>query len=211
MVGSNAKKETRYHSPLRQRQAAETRRIILEAALSLFGSNGWAATTLTAVAEEAGVSVDAVYSGFGTKSALLMEVVETALVGDDEDAPMADRPDFAVLGEGDLEERVRAGVRYTMATYQRSVPILQALREAGASDDVAQERSARFDRDRHELMSVGMTLMMDTAAPDEVTDAVWALVSPEVFVHLRDGRDWDWNRLEDFFVELTQFAIDRAR
>lgn len=211
MVGSNAKKETRYHSPLRQRQAAETRRIILEAALSLFGSNGWAATTLTAVAEEAGVSVDAVYSGFGTKSALPMEVVETAVVGDDEAAGMADRPDFAVLGEGDLEARLRAGVRYTLATYQRSVPILQALREAGASDDAARARSQRFDDDRRELMALGLALMMGTTAPDEVTDAVWALVSPEVFVHLRDGRGWDEDRIEDFFVETAQFAIDRAR
>lgn len=209
MVGSNAK-ESRYHSPLRQRQAAETRRIIIEAALSLFGSNGWAATTLTAVAEEAGVSVDAVYSGFGTKAALLMEVVETALVGDGEAAPMADRPDFAVLGDGDPADRVRAGVRYTMERYQRVVPVLQALREAGASDGVAQERSDRFDNDRRDLMALGMTLMMDTAVADEVTDAVWALVSPEVFVHLRDGRGWDGDRIEDFFVEVTQFAIDRA-
>lgn len=184
--------------------------MILEAALSLFGSNGWAATTLTAVAEEAGVSVDAVYSGFGTKSSLLMEVVEIALVGDDEAAPMADRPDFALIGQGDRVERVRAGVRYTMTTYQRAVPILRALREAGASDDAARERNERFNRDRHELIATGMTLIMGTAAPDEVTDVVWALVSPEVFVHLRDGRNWDWSRLEDFFAELTQSAIDNA-
>lgn len=202
---------SRYHSPLRKRQAAETRRIILEAALSLFSSDGWTATTLTAVAEKAGVSVDAIYSGFGTKSALLMEVVEIALVGDDEEAAMADRPDFALLGDGDFDERVRAGARYTMATYKRSTPILAALREAGASDDAARLRSERFDVDRYELMSAGMSLILGTEAPDEITDVVWALVSPEVFVYLRDGRGWDWDRLEDLFVELTQSAIDNSR
>lgn len=202
---------SRYHSPLRERQAAETRRIILEAAYSLFAANGWAATTITAIADEAGVSVDAIYAGFGSKSALLLHVVEIALVGDDEAAPMADRPDFARFADGDRDERVRTGVTYTMSTYERAAPILAALREAAASDDAARERAARFDRDRHELMATGMTLIMGAEAPDEVVDVVWALVSPEVYTHLRDGRGWDTDRIEDLFVTLTRSAIDAAR
>jgi AcrR family transcriptional regulator len=201
---------SRYHSPLRERQAAATRRCILDAALVMFGASGWAATTLAAIAGEAGVSVDTIYSTFGTKSALLMEVVEIALVGDDEEAAMADRPDFALLGVGGPDERLRAGVRYTMAVYERSLPILRTLREAAASDDVARARDERLERDRHELIAAGMTLILGHEPSDEVTDAVWALVSPEVFVYLSEKRHWSHARVEDWFVDLSRAAIDRA-
>lgn len=210
MTGHDTGGTSRYHSPLRERQAAETRRIILDAAFELFAAKGWAATTLTAVAQSAGVSVDSIYSGFGTKSALLMEVVEIALVGDDDAAPMAERPDFVRFGDGDRDERVRTGVRYTMTTYERAAPILATLREAGASDETASERFERFNSDRHELMSAGMSLIMGAEAPDEVTDVVWALLSPEVFAHLKDGRGWDEDRIEDLFIRLTQSAIEQA-
>ena len=144
-----------YNSPLRARQAAATRRSILDAALQLFGERGWAATTLPAIAAEAGVSVDTIYAVFGTKSALLMDVVHLAIVGDDDEAEMSERPDFALLGKGRRHERLRAGVRYTLRVYDRSVPILRALREAAASDPVARERFERYDDDRRALVAAG--------------------------------------------------------
>ncbi len=49
-------KKRPYHSRVRQRQAEETRQRILEAARSLFESQGYAATTLEAIAELAEVA-----------------------------------------------------------------------------------------------------------------------------------------------------------
>src|SRR5206468_3609611 len=115
------KAESNYHSPLRAKQAAETRRTIVEAALVLFGEHGWAATALPTIAERAGVSVDTIYSTFGTKSALLMEVVHVAIVGDDDEHAMVDRADFAQFARGRRHERLRTGVRYTMNVYARSI------------------------------------------------------------------------------------------
>ena len=57
--------------PLRQRQAQETRRAIAGAARSLFAEHGYAATSIDAVAEEAGVAARTVYAIFGTKKAIL--------------------------------------------------------------------------------------------------------------------------------------------
>jgi hypothetical protein len=53
---------------------------------------------------------------------------------------MVDRPDFAQLGKGRRIERLRAGVHSMVGVYQRSVPLLKALQEAAASDDVARAR-----------------------------------------------------------------------
>jgi len=65
---------------LRARQAAETRRTVLSAATRLFIERGWAATTLAAVAAEAGTAVETVYSAFGSKSGLLIAAIDVAIV-----------------------------------------------------------------------------------------------------------------------------------
>lgn len=209
-VKSDAGRPTRYHSPLRERQAAETRRAIIGAALELLGEQGWAATTLPMIAAEAGTSVDTIYATFGTKSALLLDVVEVAIVGDDEEAPMAERPEFARFAQGRRSDRLRTGVRYTMDVYERSVPILRCLREAAASDDAAAERWARYDRDRRELIAAGMTLILGEEPSVEVVDAVWALVSPEMYTALIDGCGWPDQQVEDWLVDMTKAAIARA-
>src|SRR3954452_13253157 len=138
---------SRSYSPLRERQAAATRRAIIDAALGLFGEQGWTATTLPMVAARAGTSVDTIYATFGTKSALLMTVVDVAIVGDDEEAPMAQRPDFAQFAEGRRHERLRTGVRYTMDVYARSVRILDAVREEAFSNQTDMHRLGRFGQD----------------------------------------------------------------
>ena len=54
-----------YRSRLRTEQAAQTRLRILEASGSLFAERGYAATTIDAVAAQAGVAADTVYAIFG--------------------------------------------------------------------------------------------------------------------------------------------------
>ena len=60
----------------RQRQALETRRAIAHAARSLFAERGYAATSVEAVAEKAGVAARTVYASFGTKKAILGAICE---------------------------------------------------------------------------------------------------------------------------------------
>src|SRR2546427_9262148 len=62
--------------PLRQRQALETRRAIAHAARSLFAERGYAATSIEAVADEAGVAARTVYATFGTKKVILGAICE---------------------------------------------------------------------------------------------------------------------------------------
>src|SRR5215470_8578132 len=64
-----------YHSQVRQRQAEETRQRILAAARALFERRGYATTTLEAIAELAEVSPKTIAGVFGSKRALLAEVI----------------------------------------------------------------------------------------------------------------------------------------
>src|SRR6267378_1038148 len=85
------KTKRRYDSPRRREQAAATRREILEAAQRLFEHQGYAATTMAAIAAEAGVALKTVYVAFETKSGVLRALWNMLLRGDTEDAPVAER------------------------------------------------------------------------------------------------------------------------
>src|SRR4051794_21097383 len=95
-------KPRRYESPRRREQAAATRRDILDAAERLFERNGYAATTMASIANEAGVALKTVYLAFETKSGLLRALWHLRLRGDDDDRPVAERSWYrAVLEEPD--------------------------------------------------------------------------------------------------------------
>jgi AcrR family transcriptional regulator len=200
-------KGARYRSPLRARQAAETRRCIIHSALSLFSEHGWAATTLPMIAQDAGVAEDTIYKTFGTKTALLLQAIEVALVGDDGETAMVDRSEFTDIGFGRRPERLRKGVRYAIIAYERSVAMLDALREAAASDEVARDRLARYQQDRHHLTATGVALVLGHEPTPEVVDAVWTLLSPEVYTHLILGRGWTADQVEDWLVDMMQVAL----
>jgi AcrR family transcriptional regulator len=78
-----------YRSDHRRRQAAETRRRVVEAALDLFGRQGYPATTFVDVAGQAGVSVQTVLK-HGPKTALLRAAVELAAFGVEGEADLFD-------------------------------------------------------------------------------------------------------------------------
>src|SRR2546429_9526191 len=82
----------RYNSPRRREQAAATRREILESAQRLFEQQGYAGTTMAAIAAEAGVALKTVYSAFATKSGVLRALWDLRLKGDAADAPVSERP-----------------------------------------------------------------------------------------------------------------------
>src|SRR4249919_3469422 len=67
-----------YHSPLRQEQALATRQRILDAALELFGAHGYGATSIAAVAREAGVVPETIYATFGSKRGMIDGLTERA-------------------------------------------------------------------------------------------------------------------------------------
>src|SRR5215203_5257588 len=85
-------KTRRYDSARRRQQAAATRREILVAAQKLFEGQGYAATTMAAIAEESGVSLKTVYVAFETKSGVLRALWNFLLRGDQEEIPVGERP-----------------------------------------------------------------------------------------------------------------------
>src|SRR5437764_12909973 len=106
------KGKRRYNSPRRIEQAAATRREILEAAQRLFERDGFAATTMAAIAEEAGVALKTVYVAFETKSGVLRALWNMLLRGDLEDTPVIERAVFRdLLAEPSPERQLKLNAR----------------------------------------------------------------------------------------------------
>jgi AcrR family transcriptional regulator len=195
---------------LRARQAQQTRVAVLAGATRLFTDRGWAATTLAAVAAEAGTAIETVYAGFGSKSGLLTAAIDAAIAGDAEPVPLANRPEYAQIGAGTRDDRMRAAARIIARAHDRSVPLLRALQEAAASDAAALERWEKYEADRRAEIVTGLGLVLGRRAPDRLADSVWAIAGPEVFAKLVLSRGWSVARYERWLVDVVRALVGDA-
>ncbi|MFE4461533.1 TetR/AcrR family transcriptional regulator [Nocardia tengchongensis] len=122
-------------SPLWDARKAETERKILDAARRLFIADGYAATSLAAVAEAAEVGSRTVYLRFGSKAELLKRAIDVAIVGDTEDIDLAHRDWHILAGTAPtLHERVTAYAGGARQLMERAAPLIAAAVAAEASE-----------------------------------------------------------------------------
>ena len=144
-----------YSSAKREAQARDTRRSILDAAHELFVASGYAATTIQAIAERAGVAVQTVYAVFGNKRELLRQLIESAITGDDEPVPITERAEAqAVAAEPDARRRAELDAALSRSITERVAPVLRVASEAAASDpELAAMMEAVKAARRQEMMA----------------------------------------------------------
>ena len=80
-----------YNSTRRQAQAFETRRQVVEAARQLFVEYGYGGATIDAIAQVAGVAPETIFATFGSKRAILADVINTAVSGE-QPVPVLQQP-----------------------------------------------------------------------------------------------------------------------
>src|SRR5690349_17182897 len=132
-----------YTSPVRAEQADATRSRVVRVADARFRSDGYAATSVAAVARDAGVSSQTVYNVFGSKAGLLKAAYDVAVVGDEDPAPLAERPDVrALYAEPDAATFLRGYAAFGRHVAERIGPLaLQISAGASAGDaDLVQLR-----------------------------------------------------------------------
>ena len=125
-----------YRSPLRQAKARRTRARILEAATQLFRTQGYAGTTVAAVAAAAEVSVATVELAFPTKHDLLKAAIDLAIAGDDEPVPVLERPWAAsARAAPDATAFLDAVATILVPAAERSDALVLAALEGARSDN----------------------------------------------------------------------------
>lgn len=181
-----------YDATRRRAAAEQTRMRVLAAARELFLTEGYDATPVTQVARRAGVSVDTVYATVGRKPQLLLAVHDMELAGAPSPVGREER-DYV------REMRAAAGARTKLELYAaaladrlpRTVPLMDALRSAGATDpecaaahEALSERRAQGMRGlAAELLATGE--LRAGLAVDDVATLLWSMNSPDYFLLLQ--------------------------
>jgi AcrR family transcriptional regulator len=196
-MAEDVKPRRRYRAPQRAEQAAATRRAVLDAAYELFTERGYAPTTVTQIAERAGVNVDTLYAAVGRKPALLREVVETAISGQDHAVP-AEQRDYvrAIRAARTAGQKIDVYAAAVVSMAPRMAPVFRALRDAAIHDpdcaalhtEITQRRAANMRLFAADLRATG-ELRADLD-DDEVADIVWSMNATEYYDLLVYERDW---------------------
>jgi AcrR family transcriptional regulator len=203
-------KARRYHSPRRQEQAQATRMHILDAAEKLFLRDGYGATSMSAIAKEAGVALKTIYLAFETKAGLLRELWHRTLRGGAGNVPAGDQPWFReVIEEPDPARALRLNARNSRRVKARVVPLGTVLRSAApAHPEIAAlldriwsdfyENQRDVVKALHKRKALKRGLGVDRAA-----DILWTLNHPEVYILLLDYRGWTEDEYERWLGDIT--------
>jgi AcrR family transcriptional regulator len=197
-------KPRRYDSPRRRAQAEATRREILEAAERLFVRDGYAPTTMAAIAKEAGVALKTVYVAFETKSGVLRALWNLRLRGDQENVPIQDRAWYReVLAEPDPERALRLGAHEARLVKERAGGLFAVLRNAAGSDADSAALWERINAEFHANQRAVIELLGPLRPGleiDRAADIMWTLNHPDVWELLVGRRGWTPDEWEEWFV-----------
>lgn len=198
-------KPRRYDSPRRREQAAATRGEILEAALRLFEQRGYTATSMAAVAAEAGVAPKTVYLAFQSKRGLLLALWHLLLRGDEEPVPVGERRWFReVVDEPDPEHLLRLNARNSRIVKERAGALLEILRSAAPADVELDALWMRIQTEFYENQRSIVEQLQKNGAlrasleVDRGADILWTLNHPSVYGLLVGDRGWSPQQYEEW-------------
>lgn len=192
--------KARARPSLREEQAAVTRRRILDAGRRLFFQDGYAATTLKAVAHEAGVAVQTVYAVFGSKAAILAELRSLVI-----NLPEADSAYRAALGQPSIEGRLVGFAHSIRCRWELAGDIVKVNEDAVRADPAVRPgvAAAREQRQRG-IMALAEGIASDLAPGMDVPRAAAlldALSLHDVYARLIDGHGWSADAYEAWLAE----------
>jgi AcrR family transcriptional regulator len=203
-----------YRSVKRAAQARETRRSILDAAGELFIATGYAATTIQAVADRAGVAVQTIYAVFGNKRELLRQLIEGSITGDDEPLPITERAEAkAVAAEPDPRRRAELDAALSRSITERVAPIVRVAGEAAASDPALAVVMERVKAARRKEMTVSVSMIGGPEGlrldAEEAAATLYVLYSPQVADLLMGDYGWAPERYERWLARMILEAVIR--
>ncbi len=187
----------RYASQVRDEQARRTRRAIVTAARELFLAQGYAATTIDAIAQAARVSRRTVFNAVGGKVVLLKLALEWAIVGDDEPIALADRPAIkAIAAEPEPRRALELWVHTVVDIAARVAPISEVLYAAADVDPAAAQlvTDAAQQRMSGATAFVRYLASLDGLATDvteqQAADVCWAIMDGHLYHLLVTQHGW---------------------
>lgn len=209
------KPDTRhYDSTRRRKRAHETRQEILATARALFLADGYARTTMTAIAAGAGVSVETLYGTWRSKAGLVRALLREGLRGE-EDGPPLEQSDAikAVIAEPRPRRQLELYGSLLGEIQPKVAPIVRLLREGSSSDRHLARAYEQHKRERLEAMQRFSALLQSHGAlrhgltAGQARDILWTLNSSDVYELLVDERGWSAQRYGRWIAETLAAAL----
>lgn len=206
-VARNVKRR-QYDSSRRRAISTGTRQRVINEARELMLAKGYRATTVAAIASQAGVNVDTVYELVGRKPALLRELIEQAVSGADHPIPAEER-DYvqAIRAEPDAAVKLGIYAAAVRAAQQRLAPLYRVVREAAPSEpdvaalwrEISERRATNMRAFIADLTKAGS--LPEGLTQDRAADTVWVLNSSDVYLLLTEERGWNADEFEAWLAD----------
>jgi AcrR family transcriptional regulator len=197
-----------YDSSSRKAAAGRTRQSILEAARRVFLEKGYAAATMPAIADAAGVALDTVYATVGKKPALFRLLIEMAISGSDRAVPAEER-DYvrAIRQEKGAAKKLQIYAAALRSIQERLAPLFLVLQGAAPLDSelaalwesIAQRRVKNMRLFAADLAATGRLRRHLSVA--KAADIIWSMNSPEFYLLLVQQRGWSPKEFEDYLAD----------
>lgn len=196
----------------RQRQALETQRLIVEAARDLFLQQGYGATTIEAISQQAGVAVSTVYAIYKNKRGILRAIREAW------HQHSTQRDLYAqAVNEPDPRHKLHLAAHATRRQWETSAAMMSIYRAAASVDAEAADELASALAGRRAGIGQFVGAIHATLRPDlsieQATAITLAVTRAEVYQELVEVGGWsaaDYERwLADVLVQqLLPIATD---
>lgn len=200
-----------YDSSKRRAAAKATRLRIAQCARRLFAEHGYGATSIEAIAREAGVSVPTFYAIYGSKRAVLFALLDAA----DAQADVASLQKRLHAAAGQSCEQLRLLVSFAVRFYQQSADLIEIARNA-----------SRVEADLEALWKEGESRRLKGQKPvvhawaasgilrggledSDAVDILWSLTGPDHYRLLVTERGWPAEKYEAWLTRSLELLLFR--
>src|SRR5712692_4610108 len=202
-----------YKSLVRQRQAGDTRRRIVEATRQLLQTEGYAGMTIEGIAQRAEVSAQSVYAIFKSKTGILAELLDQSTFGADyEDAVRR------ALSASDPEARLRLAAPIARQIHDAQSATFDLLRSAGVvAPELAklehQRECLRYERQERMITSLRDAKRLRLGLNHRTArDIFWMLTGRDAYRMLVRERGWSSQKYQDWLADtLVHSLLSPAR
>jgi AcrR family transcriptional regulator len=208
-----ATEKRRYQSLVRQRQALDTRRRIVEATRRLLQSEGYAGMTIEAIAHRAEVSAQSVYAIFKSKTGILIALLDQSTFGPDYEEVLRQ-----AQRASDPETRLRlaAGIARQIRGAQSAA--FDLLRSAGVVAPELAKLGQQRERLRYEKEKGVIRFLRDSGrlrsglSHKTARDIFWMLTGGDVYRMLVRERGWSPQKYQDWLADtLVHSLLSRGK
>lgn len=207
-------KRRSYDMTNRSRHATDTRRRIVDAAARLFLQQGYAATSMNAIAAEAGVAVQTLYASMRTKRDIFQTVIQQSVRGENGEIPIAASLRWQEMEEeADPRAKLAMFVRIHREICEREATLFVVLETAAAVDPeigpiLRDKEQLRYQDQTRLARSLGRRHQLRTGlSAKKAGDIVWALASERLYLALVQERGWSAQSYEAWLTGQLAAAL----